>query len=395
MPREAKPDQFRSGEYNPNENGSRHQCSHAHLESAGADFVSESEGDVMGCGPVWPSVASPSAQESGADSRTNPIFVRLCFLLIFLMGLITIYSAPDTKPGPFESHGADANLSQHHWQATLAAPLPTNFLDVLPRASAKAVRSGLAGFFAGTMQVLAFMWLRTAMNYQYKFGGNFFEVLRMLYREGGIARLYQGLPWAIVQNPVSKFGTVFANDLALTLLQRSFQSPISINTLVGSLFGALWRILITPIDVWKTVLQTDGLCGQMNLKKKIQQVGVRVLWAGWEANYVASVIGNYPWFVTVNVLQEVLPMPSQILFKLNRSAVIGAIASSVSDLISNSVRVVKTIKQTHADVNIGYIDAAREVVLADGASGLGLEARVYTNVLQGAFFNVVWKCLSG
>mmetsp|Transcript_70868 Transcript_70868/g.217201 ORF Transcript_70868/g.217201 Transcript_70868/m.217201 type:complete len:101 (-) Transcript_70868:13-315(-) len=60
---------------------------------------------------------------------------------------------------------------------------------VIATALQKAIRSGSAGFLAGTMQVLAFMWLRTVMNYQYKFGGTLWEVLCKLYKEGGIARL--------------------------------------------------------------------------------------------------------------------------------------------------------------------------------------------------------------
>merc|ERR1719445_1514245 len=89
---------------------------------------------------------------------------------------------------------------------------------VILTAISKAVRSGSAGFVAGTMQVLAFMWLRTVMNYQYKFGGTLMEVLKKLYAEGGIARLYRGLfPWAIFQAPLSRFGDVAANDLVLAL----------------------------------------------------------------------------------------------------------------------------------------------------------------------------------
>merc|ERR1712110_416325 len=38
----------------------------------------------------------------------------------------------------------------------------------------KAWQSGRGGFLAGVCQVVAFMWLRTAMNYQYKNGGSLF-----------------------------------------------------------------------------------------------------------------------------------------------------------------------------------------------------------------------------
>mmetsp|Transcript_33040 Transcript_33040/g.77260 ORF Transcript_33040/g.77260 Transcript_33040/m.77260 type:complete len:295 (+) Transcript_33040:91-975(+) len=271
---------------------------------------------------------------------------------------------------------------------------------VVGAALAKAIKSGSAGFVAGTIQVMAFMWLRTCMNYQYKFGGTLKEVLTKLWNEGGIARLYRGLfPWAIFQAPLSRFGDVAANDLVMSLSKAFLpQVPVSITTVMGSMSGASWRILITPIDTCKTVLQTEGSEGWAMLKQKVANGGVTVLWAGWEGNYVANVVGNYPWFATMNFLSKNVPVPTGQLAKLIRSAVLGAIASSVSDVVSNSIRVVKTKKQTDSDPNAGYVKAAKEIMDKDGIQGLlfrGLDTRVYTNVLQGAFFTVLWKYLAG
>lgn len=50
------------------------------------------------------------------------------------------------------------------------------------------------------------------------------------------------------------------------------------------------------------------------LKDKISKGGFSVLWSGWEGNYVANVIGNYPWFATMNMLQK-----SATLFAASRS----------------------------------------------------------------------------
>lgn len=270
---------------------------------------------------------------------------------------------------------------------------------VLGVAFKNAVRSGSAGFVAGAIQVVAFMWLRTAMNYQYKNGGTLMEVLRKLYKEGGIPRLYQGLlPWAIFQAPLSRFGDVASNDMMIASMAKLLpQVPVSMATFAGSTAAAAFRVFITPIDTCKTILQTDGDKGWILLKEKVRQKGLLVLWAGWEGNYIANVMGNYPWFATMNMLQKWVPVPEGSLPKLIRSAILGAIASSVSDIVSNSVRVVKTKKQTHQDATIGYLGAAREVVEKDGVQGLlfrGLETRIYTNVLQGAFFTVLWKYLA-
>eukprot|EP00928_Gymnodinium_smaydae_P045916 TRINITY_DN30564_c0_g1_i1.p2 TRINITY_DN30564_c0_g1~~TRINITY_DN30564_c0_g1_i1.p2 ORF type:complete len:288 (+),score=57.82 TRINITY_DN30564_c0_g1_i1:60-923(+) len=273
-------------------------------------------------------------------------------------------------------------------------------LAVLRNTLARAARSGSAGFVAGTLQVLAFMWLRTAMNYQYKFGGTLSEVLKKLYAEGGIARLYRGLlPWAIFQAPLSRFGDVASNELVMGLTGALLPNlPVTITTVAASMAGAAFRVLITPIDTIKTILQTDGAKAWDILNSKLRQGGILVLWSGWEGNYVANVVGNYPWFATMNVLSKNVPVPKSDLLKLVRSAVLGAISSSVSDLVSNSIRVVKTRKQTHSDASISYGAAAKEVIQQDGLQGLflrGLETRIYTNVLQGAFFTVLWKSIAG
>lgn len=238
------------------------------------------------------------------------------------------------------------------------------------------------------------------MNYQYKFGGTLMEVLRKLYKEGGIPRLYQGLlPWAIFQAPLSRFGDVASNEMMLAIVSNLLpQVPVGVSTFAGSAAAATFRVTITPIDTCKTILQTDGANGWILLKDKIRRNGPLVLWAGWEGNYLANMMGNYPWFATMNVLQKNVPVPQGQFAKLVRSALLGAIASSVSDVVSNSVRVVKTKKQTHPDATIGYIGAAREVVESDGIQGIlfrGLETRIFTNVLQGAFFTVMWKYFAG
>eukprot|EP00929_Paragymnodinium_shiwhaense_P024860 TRINITY_DN15181_c0_g1_i7.p1 TRINITY_DN15181_c0_g1~~TRINITY_DN15181_c0_g1_i7.p1 ORF type:complete len:364 (-),score=55.34 TRINITY_DN15181_c0_g1_i7:130-1221(-) len=265
--------------------------------------------------------------------------------------------------------------------------------------AARAWRSGSAGFTAGVCQVLAFMWLRTTMNYQYKYGGSFLEALATLRKDGGIARLYRGLfPWALLQAPLSRFGDTAANDATLAAMAAWFPClPLGFVTLVGSCVGALWRIVITPVDTCKTALQTDGEKGWYLIQQKVTAGGVTVLWYGWEANWLANVVGNYPWFITVNFLSSLWEKPAGFWTPLLRHAVIGAVASTVSDLMSNSLRVVKTNKQTLQDPKIGYRDIVLSVLHSDGAWGLfmrGMETRILANVLQGALFTVIWKGLS-
>merc|ERR1712185_376190 len=101
----------------------------------------------------------------------------------------------------------------------------------------------------------------------------------------------------------------------------------------------------------------------------MEKGGVPVLWAGWEGNYISNVVGNYPWFATMNFLQKNVPVPSGNVQKLIRSAILGAIASSVSDVVSNSIRVVKTKKQT-ATNNEGYGQCISQIVKYGGMYAL-------------------------
>ena len=46
------------------------------------------------------------------------------------------------------------------------------------------------------------------------------------------------------------------------------------------------------------------------------------------------------------------------------------------------------------DIRIGYLDAARAVIAADGIQGLferDLKTRILTNNLQGIMFSILWK----
>jgi len=98
-----------------------------------------------------------------------------------------------------------------------------------------------------------------------------------------------------------------------------------------------------------------------------------------------------------NLLQETIPIPEgdQMLRKLGRNAMIGFCSSLVSDTVSNSIRVIKTTKQTHA-TPITYRETVKLVMRDDGLIGLmgrGLKIRLLANGLQGMLFTVVWKGL--
>ena len=243
------------------------------------------------------------------------------------------------------------------------------------------------------IQVITLMWLRTTMNYQYRYGTGTKEAMSTLWKQGGIGRFYQGLPYALMQAPLARFGDTAANTGVLTLFAALAPGvPIGVRTGCASAAGSLWRILITPIDTLKTTMQVQGKEAMGQLSVKIKKEGLMVLYQGAIANAVASFVGSYPWYFTFNAcaaaaaaaapptphlpppptphhptthaqpphhahavpsiatnrLQEVVPAApaGMVALKLLRNALCGFGATCVSDCISNVIRVLKTTVQT-------------------------------------------------
>ncbi|KAL1524441.1 hypothetical protein AB1Y20_019336 [Prymnesium parvum] len=275
-------------------------------------------------------------------------------------------------------------------------PLPA----ILAKAGRKALGGGLSGAAAGVVQVVALMWLRTTMNYQYRYGSGMCASMRTLYADGGVRRFYQGLPYALLQTPLSRFGDTAANSGVLALLaawSAAAWMPVWLRTACASGAAALWRMLITPLDTLKTTLQVEGAAAYALLIRKARLEGVCELWAGALANAAANFVGGYPWFLVFNAMDEWLPRPEKSAFTLRllRSASLATCATCVSDVLSNSIRVVKTTRQT-AETTLSYTAAAKSVLATDGLDGLfcrGLGTRLLANILQASLFTIVWKQL--
>lgn len=325
----------------------------------------------------------------------------------FAYVLATTVVSPPSLPESFTAHRASVHLT-----ATLLYFLSSISLAYAVAASGRGVSfksdfdikyalksafgGGIAGALAMILQVLALMWIRTAMNYQYRYGGKFLETMKKLYAEGGIPRFYAGLAAALVQAPVSRFGDTAANAGIFALLE-SLTWPVLVKTVAASVASALFRMTLTPIDTLKTTQQTrGGVEGLKLLKDRIREFGIGCLWWGAFGTAGATFVGHYPWFGTYNFLQAHLPPSHNIVQKLLRQAFIGFAASVVSDTVSNSLRVVKTYRQVH-ETSVGYFEVAKKIVQEEGWRGLfgrGLITRYVANGLQGILFSVLWKLFS-
>merc|ERR1712216_1092404 len=121
-------------------------------------------------------------------------------------------------------------------------------------------------------------------------------------------------------------------------------------------------------DTLKTTLQVQGSAGMAILSDRLAKEGLLTLWSGALGSSVGTLMGHYPWFVTYNFLQGKVPKMTGLAGQF-RSAIIGFCSSFTSDVVSNSVRVVKTAKQT-ATIDIGYVAMASQIVAEDGLWGL-------------------------
>lgn len=275
----------------------------------------------------------------------------------------------------------------------------------LKNAAYKAAGGGVAGAAAMFVNVGTLMWMRTTVNFQYRYGMGTIEALKHLYEDGGrglggIRRFYRGLGPALFQGPLSRFGDT-ASNAGMLALWDSFEitknAPAAAKTVTASAAAAGFRVFLMPIDACKTILQVEGATGLQKLGAKIKSGGVGVLWHGSIGAMSATFVGHYPWFFTYNYLQENLPKVDKkkdgLPKYLARNAVIGFCSSAVSDTCSNSVRVIKTTIQT-STTPIGYGEALSMVVKKDGVSGLlfrGLVTKIISNGCQGILFSVLWR----
>jgi len=271
---------------------------------------------------------------------------------------------------------------------------PPSMTEIMTKASKKALSGGIAGMAAQAINVLALMWMRTIMNYQYRYGGGLVDVTKKLYAEGGIPRFYRGLAPGLIQAPVARFGDTAANDGALAALEHT-SLPTAVKTMAASASAAGFRVFLMPIDAWKTTKQVEGKDGLKRLIEKTKKHPT-ALWQGAVGAMTATWVGHYPWFYTNNQLREVLP-PFEFRFgKYVRNAAIGFASAAVSDTISNSLRVLKTTRQTALEP-VGYLESAKQIIEKDGYAGLfgrGLGTRILTNGIQGALFTVGWKAIA-
>jgi len=139
---------------------------------------------------------------------------------------------------------------------------------VFMKAAKRAGQGGLAGAAAMAINVCSLMWIRTAINYQYRYGTSTRTAFKTLYAEGGIPRFYRGLVPALIQGPLSRFGDTAANTgvlAGLDAFELTAKLPTAAKTVAASVGAALFRIILMPVDTFKTTMQVEGKDGLTKL----------------------------------------------------------------------------------------------------------------------------------
>jgi hypothetical protein len=239
------------------------------------------------------------------------------------------------------------------------------------------------------------------MNYTRERGVSMRVAFHELYSEGGIARFYAGAQPALLQGPLSRFGDTAANAGVLEVFRsagalKGRKVPVIVQTASASVVAALWRVLLSPIDTLKTSMQVHGSqSGVEILTLKVRQNGLGTLFHGAGAVAVATWMGHFPWFLMYNTMQQRLPEAQTTTGKMVRNAFIGFSGAVVSDVTSNSLRVLKTVRQT-SPAPITYVTALRSIMRESGMKGLmfrGLSSKLIANALQSIMFTVLWRLM--
>ncbi len=143
----------------------------------------------------------------------------------------------------------ESNPSTTAAEKQAAADKKKSASEALSLALQRGLQGGLSGAAAMGINVLTLMWMRTTINYQYRYGTSTMDAFRALYKDGGVLRFYRGLLPALVQGPMSRFGDTAANTGTLALLD-TFESTkhlsVGVKTVAASTAAALFRIVLMP-----------------------------------------------------------------------------------------------------------------------------------------------------
>jgi hypothetical protein len=245
------------------------------------------------------------------------------------------------------------------------------------------INSSLNAVKAMFIQISGLMWLRTATNYQYRYGLPIKDTFKNIYKDGGVLRFYHGYVPCLIMGSLCRFGDIYSLGLVNNKLKD--QSLLT-RTITTSSLSTFIRLNLIPLDNLDNMLQVEGKRAFTKLKYKINNYGLGILYYGGGISVVYNLIGNFSWFGTYNILNT---NSNNIYY----NGFVGLSCSLASDLSTNPLRILKLNKQT-VTYNVGYTSIFKNIYQTHGliefwSRGLGI--RIISHGIQSSLFVVLWK----
>lgn len=205
--------------------------------------------------------------------------------------------------------------------------------------------------------------------------------------------MYSGIGPAVLYAALARVGDVGANAGVLRATEdMDVPGGIVSRTALGALVAAGGRVALAPLETVMRNFQVRGEDGKRVMRKRVAKCGVRTLWVGSGAVGCAAFFLNFPFFLTVNLGEELLARGQGL--DVVSSGCLGFLGAIVANGTSNGFRVVSTTMQTSRKV-VGTRAVVAKIIEDEGIfRGLmvrGLNTRLFGNAVQGAFFVIVWK----
>jgi len=253
------------------------------------------------------------------------------------------------------------------------------------------LKSSLASSSAGIIQLSSLFWLKTIIKHQYRYGMSPLVSFKQLSMDKDKFRFYRGYTPNLIKTVFGKFGdAAFYNYFH----REEFNSLSNIErSSYISFASSFLKFNLMPLDTYTNMYQVRGNKGKIIMKEKLGKDGIKVLYNGSGAYLLSNLLGNTSWFFTMDYLNNIYYEKDIKKNDIKKNLGIGFASSTVSDLITNPIRILKTYKQSNKE-NISYNTALKEIINSKGLFNLyyrGLPTKILLNGFNSAIFLVLWK----
>jgi hypothetical protein len=209
---------------------------------------------------------------------------------------------------------------------------------------------------------------RTVMKYQYFNGGNFKDTMSILIKDCDKLRLYRG----------------FSYNSSRVILNKTvdmYNYSNKKNYIEIGLISTLTKTILLPLDTIGNVYQTKGKNNNI-IKLNNKKYGKISYYNGFSCFFFINMIYKSSFFYLLDKLKN--DKNTSLNNMIN-----GIISSSLSDILVNPLRVIKSKKQNNY-MNISYYDIIKKIRYKELIKR-GLLNRIFINSLSNGFFIMIWK----